>query len=619
MLLLFSYGLCWAEEDPEGYDLGEIVVTPTKTKEPLAEIGSSVSVVTKEQIEETGKRQVSEVLEDVPGVTVVRTGPLGGLVDVYLRGTKPGQTLILIDGVEINDPMDPTRGFDLSHLITENIERIEVLRGPQSTLYGSEAIGGVINIITKKGAGKPSLSGFAEGGSYTTFREAVSLQGSYERLDYYGSIARVDSNGFSAAKGGSERDGYYNTTLMGRVGANLFETSYLDTMIRYTDSKTDVDDGGYEDDPNYYQWWQNLTSKIGFEQQLFPWWQHKLSCSYVDIKRKYRDKEDSIDLFDDMKSWYKGDDINAEWQHNFYIKDIDTITAGVEYEQEGGSSSYRLSSYVDEFSRKTIDNWGFYLQNLLRLWDRWFTTVGVRLDDNQDFGSDTNYRIASSYLIKETGTQLKGSWGTGFKAPTLYQVYSIYGDRNLKAEESSGCDLGIVQNLFTEKLSLGVTYFHNRIKELIDWDPALWKYQNIGKAITKGVETELYFMPWEVLRIGLAYTYLETKDKANDQELLRRPKNKVSLNVNWKFLEKGNFNVDVVYIGKRADMDFTTFPYNRIDLSSYVRVDLFCSYDINEYLQVFGRVDNLFDEDYEEVYGFATPGISGYAGAKVKI
>ncbi len=605
----------WAEE----YDLGEVVVTPTKTEEPMAEIGSSVSVVTSKQIEESGKRTVGNVLRDVPGVTVVQTGPLGSLVDVYLRGTKPGQTLILINGVEVNDPMAPTRGFNLAHLTTEDIERIEVLRGPQSTLYGSEAIGGVINIITKRGEGKPTIGAYVEGGSYTTFRESASLRGVYEKLDYYASLTRVDSNGFSAAKGGSERDGYYNTTLTGRLGLNVFANSRLDAFISYIDAKSDLDDGGYEDDPNYDQKWDNFTSRLAFDQQLLPWWQHELSCSYTETKRKYKDKKDDIDIFEDMKSWYKGDDFNAEWQHNFQIKEIDTITAGVEYERERGSSYYRWDTYTDNFSRRHLDNWGYYLQNILKLWERWFTTVGVRLDDNEEFGDDTNYRIASSYLIKQTGTQLKGSWGTGFKAPTLYQLYSVYGDQTLRPEESRGYDLGIVQELFTKKLKLGVTYFHNRIKELIDWDAGLWQYKNIGKAITKGVETELFFIPWDVLRVGLNYTYLETKDKTTGQELLRRPKNKASLNVNWQFLQKGNLNLDLVYVGKREDQDFTVFPYNRIVLSSYVRVDVFCSYDINDNLQVFARVENLFDEDYEEVYGFNTPGISGYLGGKVKI
>lgn len=614
--LLVVVGNVYAEEK---CDIGKVIVTATKTQQSVEEVGSSVNVITKDDIERTGKKTVTEILRSVPGVVVVQSSHIGSLTDVYLRGTKPGQTLILIDGVEVNDPIDPMRGYDFSHLMVDDIEQIEIIRGPQSTLYGSDAIGGVINIITKKGKGKPVVSVVGEGGSYSTFREGVSVRGGDKGVDYSLSLARTDSGGISMAEGGSEEDGYENTTVAGRLGTSVFGNAYIDGFVRYIHSETDLDDGGFEDDPNYIQEWTNLVSKLGFDQQLLSNWQHKASISYLQTERVYEDKVDSVDLFDDMDSWYKGDNISGEWQHNIDIKEIDTITAGIEYEKERGSSSYRYGTYLDRFSRKEVDNWGFYLQNILRLWKRWFTVVGVRLDDHEEFGSDTNYRITSSYLIEETNTQIKSSWGTGFKAPTLFQLYSMYGDPSLEPEDSRGYDVGIVQKLFCDKLVLGVSYFHNKIKDMIDWDSGLWKYKNIGEAVMEGVEAEVTVTPIENLDIGLRYTYMETEDKNTNLELIRRPENKVSLNINWRFLEKANLNVDISYVGNRKDIDFTTYPYNRLTLDDYVKVDVFCSYDVNENFQVYGRIENLFDEDYEETYGFSTAGISGYAGAKIQL
>ena len=599
------------------YDIGDVVVTATKTEEKIDEVGSSFNVVTKEIIESSGKSMVGDVLRDIPGVIVVQSGGIGGVTSVYLRGTRPGDTLVLIDGVEVNDPISPTRSFDFANLSVSDIERIEIVRGPQSTLYGSDAIGGVINIITKKGSEKTEASILFEGGSYKTFREAVSIGGEYKIVDYSVTVSRTDSEGISLAKRGSEEDGYCNTTVSTKVGAKLTDSSYLGGIFRYTKATTDLDDASFIDDPDYYSKWENYISKLKFDHKILDWWTYNLSCSYSDIKRKYRDKLNDLNDFEEINGTFKAENIQAEWKNDFYIGDNDILTAGVEYEEEKGSSSYYYSGYMDKFPKESMATWGIYLQNILKLWERLFTTIGIRLDDNNEFGSDTNYRIACSYLHKETNTQIKGTWGTGFKAPTLFQLFSMFGDTDLNPEESTAYDVGFVQKLFSDKVSIGVTYFHNKIKEMINWDAVQSKYGNIGKAVTKGVEAEVYAYPCDVLGVGLNYTYMDTEDKATGLNLLRRPKNKVSFNINWKFLEQGNLNLIVNYIGERKDQDFVTF--NRINLDSYFKFDVYCSYDINKNLIVFGKIENLFDEDYEEVYGFNTSGISGYAGAKLKI
>lgn len=620
--IMFLFPCQLFSEEVEVYELGEVVVTATKTEVSSEEVSSSVIVISSEEIKEEGKRTVSEVLRGVEGITVTQSGGLGGITSIYIRGTKPGHTLVMVDGVEVNDPMTIDRSFDFAHLLTDDIERIEVVRGPQSTLYGSDAIGGVINIITKKGEGKPKIKASFEGGSYETFREKAAIGGATDRVDYSLILSRVDSRGFSKAEDGNEKDGYENTTLSARTGFRIFNDANLDFVLRYINTKADIDDGAYDDDPNYIGKSESWVSKAEFTQPIKQWWNHKLYFSYLNIKRKYNDGLDTIGKkidISEINSWYKGDNKKAEWQHNFPVTEIDTITGGIEYEVEGGSSCYSLGTYESKIVRETVDNKAVYIQNTLKLWDSLFNTLGARIDDHERCGTEDTYRASLAYLIKKIGTKLKTNWGTGFKAPTLYQLYSSYGDPDLNPEKSRGYDIGFEQKLFEDKVSFGAGYFYNNIKEMIDWDWALYKYRNIGRVVTDGIEANVILNLIDNLNVTFNYTYTETEDKKTGLALLRRPKNQGSVYINWRFLEKGNLNLGIVYVGKRNDTDTTVSPTKRISIDSYTRVDLACSYEFTEHIEVFGRIENLFNEDYQEVYGFATPGISAYAGFKVEM
>jgi vitamin B12 transporter len=236
------------------------------------------------------------------------------------------------------------------------------------------------------------------------------------------------------------------------------------------------------------------------------------------------------------------------------------------------------------------------------------------VDDHELFGTETTYKLSSAYLIPQTGTRFKANWGTGFRAPSIFQLYSSYGDPNLNPEKSESYDFGVEQNLLDNKLSLGLTYFHNDFKNLINYSFATSKYGNIGKAKTEGIETEITFKVIEDLKIGANYTYLDTEDKETGLELLRRPESQAGLNLNWQFLEKANLNLGITYVGKRSD--YTPYP-TRGTSKAYTKVDISTSYDLRENFQLFGRIENLFDEEYQEVYGFTRPGQSFYAGVKV--
>jgi len=598
----------FAQEIPT-YQLGKIVVTATKTEQYQAEVGSSTTVITDEDLKKRGKTYLLDVLRETPGVSVMQYGGFGGGTAVYLRGAELGHTLVMINGVEVNDPMEMYGGyFDFAHILTDDVQRVEIVRGPHSTLYGSDAIGGVINIITKKGEGKPKWQALFEGGSYNTFKESLSYGGSNEKFNYYFSLIRLDSDGISKAKDGSEDDAYRNTTFSSRLGYKILENANLDLVFRYTDAKTDIDDDAYEDDPNNIAWWKNLVGKISFSQCVNSFWDYKLSFSYSRTKRMYRDNPDSVDTADNTHNWYIGDNKKFEWQNNFILANWNTITAGFEYEKERGfGDGYWWGS--TRFDRKTIDNKGYYLQDQINLGNKFFTTLGIRVDDHELFGTETTYKISTAYLIPETGTRLKASWGTGFKAPSLYQLYSSYGDINLQPEESRSYDIGYEQSFLDNKLFLNLVYFHNKIKNLIQW--SMMKYRNIGKAKTKGVEAEFTFSPFEDLKIGINYTYLDCKNEITGKKLARRPEHEISLNINYRFLDKGNLNISTSYVGSRWDDSANTKKLKR-----YAKVDLTVTYDLTKNFQVFARAENLFDKDYMQIRGYEMPGASFYAGVK---
>jgi len=621
LLVLVIGSVCvYAEE--KGYDIGEVVVTAERFEEEIGDVGSSVSVVTDKVIDEKGNIEASDILRNIPGLTVVRNGGLGGYTSVYIRGAESYHTLVMIDGVEMNDPISPSRTFDWSNLLTDDIEKIEIVRGAQSTLYGSDAMGGVINIITKQGKGKPIFGGTFEGGSYYTFKESLYSSGAFGRGDYSVSLARVDSEGFSSAAGGKEKDGYNNTTLNAKANIDLFQKLKWITSLRYINAWSALDNGSFDDDPNFTQDTMTFSGKTGIEHTVKDWWKYDLNFSWLNMQRDDRNPIDEFHPFDDSKDWFDGINYKGDWQNTIEIGDFSTLIGGVEYQNEQGKSYSKMVSamgeFITEFPKKTADTLGAYIQDTLRLWERLIITFGGRYEDHEIFGGHTDYKIWGSYKIPKIDTRLKASIGTGFKAPSIFQLYSIYGSTDLLPEESRSYDIGFEQPLFNEKLLAGVTYFYNKFTDLIDWDDNLWKYRNISKANTSGIESEINWAVFEWLSTGLSYTYLHTEDESTGRELDRRPMHTCGFNVSWYPTEKYIIRIDLLRVGERKDIDYTKFPYEQITLDGYTKVDLSVHYKFRPWFEVFGRVENLLDEKYEEVYGFNTARLSGYGGVKIE-
>lgn len=612
--------------------LGKVVVTATRVETPMEEIASSVTVISSEEIERKQKTHVMEILRGIPGLDVVRTGGAGKNTSVFIRGANSEHTLVMIDGVEVNDPISPGRSYDFAHLTVDNIERIEVIRGPQSTLYGSDAIGGVVNIITKKGEGKPKFFLSAEGGSFTTFREATGISGGNKWVNYSFALSRFDTEGISTASkkdGNYERDGYENTSLSAKLGFKPMDNLGIDFILHYMDAKTELDNfaGVGGDDPNYVQKSNQFLFKTQVGLSLFDQvWSQKLGLALNDHNRDIKNKKDSQHPFDYEKGRYDGQLLKFDWQHHLQLHKTNALTFGLEYEREEGKSKYYWESLWGPgqsiFPKKTANIKGYYIQDEIKLWDRLFATLGIRIDDHSRFGSETTYRVAPAYLIKETDTKIKGTFGTGFKAPTLYQLFAPatlwgpIGNKDLKPEKSKGWDFGVEQNFFKNRVTLGATYFRNDFKDLIQFD---WGqgYINIAKAKTEGVELFASAKPIDDLTLRINYTYTDTEDKTTGEALIRRPKNKIGFDINYHFLNNGNVNLGVVYVGKRDDLDFSTSPSRRVKLDQYTLVNLAVSYDITKNFQLFGRVENLLDKEYEEAKGFGTPGLSFFGGMKL--
>ncbi len=610
----------------EIYIIDEIVVSATRTATTHKELASSVTVIGSDKIENSRHNLLSDLLRAIPALDIVQVGGTGGQTSVFMRGANSNHTLVLIDGIEALDPISPAKFFDFATLSPENIERIEVLKGPQGTLYGSDAIAGVISIFTKRGSGRPGLSLSSEAGSFGTFRNSISSQGGNGLFNYSLSFSRLNTDGISAAStsdGNNEKDGFKRNSLSTRLGFIPFENSSVDFFVRYLDAKSSIDNfGGIGgDDPN------NTLNR----EELFVRGQVKFllleSISEQTIGLSYtRFNRDNTNNFDEdhleSMGWSnsKGTLLKFDWQSNLYTHENNTVTFGVESENEIGSSD-RLDvstsgSFPSTFLEKNAQTTGLFVQDQFNTGDHFFSSAGIRYDKHDKFGSKVTFRIAPSLFITEN-LKIKSVYGTGFKSPSLFQLYSNFGDENLSAEDSKGMDIGLELYGLSNRLSAGATYFRNDFENLIDFDSGTFTYQNISEAKTEGLETFLNYIHFSGLELSISYTYTNTEDGNTGAPLIRRAKNKFNVSSSFRLSDKSQLNATLIGIGKRDDFDFSTFPANRVVLDRYLLVNLSASHMLSGNLQLFGSIDNLFDENYTVATGFDTYGIGTHGGIKV--
>jgi vitamin B12 transporter len=584
----------------------QTVITPTRTETDTSRVGSSLTVITREQIEQSGQTSVLEVLRSVPGLHVVQSGPPGGFTSVFMRGGNSQHTKVLLDGIPLNDPSNAGRSFDFSTLTIDNIERIEVLRGPQSTLYGSDAIGGVINIITIRGEGPLGVRASALGGAYGTHREGAAVSGGNCEWHYAFAGSFLDTDGFSSAAerlGNTEDDGYRNGTLSGRFGWTPSDLVDVDYVFRYTDAAAEVDDFSFVtglpfDNPRRENLTQQFFQRVELTSVVWDGIIESIvGFNLADYERFDTDAEPFLDPL------FLGQTRKVDWQGNVLLLEDNIFTVGVDYYQEEASTTS-----IPELAQ---NNGSIYIQDQIGLGDRWFTTAGFRWDDHSAAGTADTYRFTTVYQLWETGTAFRGTLGTGFRAPSLAENLFPFGNPNLQPETSRGWDYGIEQRFFNDRLVVTATYFRNDFRNLIIFDFATFLLENVGRAKAHGVEL---VGAWGVnccTDLVATYTRTDTEDLATGLPLLRRPRDKATLGILRKVCcGRGRVGADLLYVGERLDTRNRT-------LDDYVTVNLNATYDWRCNCQLFGRIDNLFDEDYEEVAGFGVAGISAYGGVNV--
>jgi vitamin B12 transporter len=593
-----------------------VVVTATRVPTDPARIASSTTVITAEEIERRQLRSVPELLQAVPGLAVVQSGGTGQITSVFSRGAESNHTLFLINGVEAADPSSNAT-FSIEHLLVGDIERVEVIRGPQSVLYGSDAIGAVVNIITKRGAGAPSMVGKLEGGSFGTISGSAGVSGAEGALDYAVSANRFHTDGVSAFSkriGGGENDAYDNLGATANLGYRASELLTLRGFAKLLSADVEFDEFGNEAGPH-------IDSRHAFGQAeaelnlLDGLWVPTLGLSATHVNRETKDA-----LFGGE---FTGSKIKLDLQNDFYVSDQHTITIGGESEWDHGEGRGGFPVFDED-----LRNQALYAQDQFAFWNRLFGTIGARLDHHSEFGSEVTWRIAPAYLIHETGTKLKASYGTGFKAPSLEDLFGgdgtgfIAGNPDLQPEKSRGWDAGFEQSLFEDRLSFGSTYFRNEIEDLITivsfTAPPPIQPENVSEAETWGIESFIAVTPVETVTLRLDHTWLKTRDQQGNADLLRRPEHKLNLDVSYRPTEKVTLSFDVLYVGKREDVNAVA-PFGRVKEDPYTVVSLSGSWQVRSNLRLFGRVENLLDEDYEDPSGFGQPGIGVFAGLEARL
>lgn len=631
---------------PKKADGKEVVITATRREIPLEEAGVTVSLLDAPDIEGRLKRDVLQVLREVPGLTVVQTGSRGGTTDLFVRGAESNHNLVMIDGFQVN------RGggaFDFANLTSDNLDRIEVVRGASSSLFGSDAVASAINLISRRGEGPPRAELRAMAGSRHTFEERLTYSGGEEQFGYSMSIGRYDTHGSLPLNSDA-----HHTSGRLRFDVRQSRELSLGVTVVYTDSEfnfpTDFVSGvGFPPvDPRQGRESRELLAGLDLAYRAAAWWDHRLKVGVYDVSIRDFDPLDPIPSdFAEVQTLALERRVTLDYRQLFMTplsSDLDSnFTIGVEVEgqtfrQNRSSvppSGAPTTTAVDN-ARRTVAG---YLQEELAIADQVFLTAGLRLDQNSEFGRSWNPRGSVAYLVTGTGTKFRASGGTGIKEPSFLENFglgaSLQGNPDLDPERSLTWDVGFDQTFGEKDAVLNLSYFQNRYQDLVAFVPSgsVFTWENIQGAVSYGIEARLSARLAGPVSAGASYTFLRTRvtddggqsDTAfvEHEDLLRRPRHSGSAFVDLD-VAGVHANLAAIVVGSRMDRDFAaSFSGQRVRLEGYVRVDLAASYRVWENVQERRSLDlkllvqNLLDEDYREVFSTPSPGLSVMGGAEV--
>lgn len=623
LALAFLLGLPVSSALAQEQNLPETtIMSATGIPTDAKEIASSVTVITEEQIKRDQRRTLPDLLATVPGLNVVQTGGPGGQTSIFMRGTNADHVKVLIDGIEVNDPSQPKRQFDFGPMMTDDIERVEILRGPQSGLYGADAIGGVISITTKKGSGPAKWTATAEGGSFGTFNQKLQVSGGTPNINYAFSAAHnlVNSTPVTPLEvlaPGQRRinDWSNNYTYTAKVGADLSDVFGVSFVGRYNDTKlriTNDDFSGFPvvapfDDRSLYVNHQFNGGADAVWKLFDGKFNNHVGVQYTDFSRGSMDPAMPWQTFD-------GDRTKYYWRSDLALAKGQTLLMGVERAIERAHTETTFGGI-----RGSNTNDGAYVELQSAFSDRFFVTSNVRHDENEAFGGHNTWRVAPAFLILETQTKLKASYGTGFHAPSLNQLFDpLSGNRNLQPEESRGYDYGFEQNLLEKRVTFGVTWFRNDIDNLISFSNAFpFPFINVNKAKTSGYESFVSAKITDRLQLRADYTHTIAVDAITNTPLQRRPADKTSISAVWQAMDKLNVSATALWVSGWYDFDRFGLVFPAFKTSPYSIVNLAVNYAVNDSVTVFGRIDNLLDERYQNPIGFEKQGFGIYGGVRV--
>ena len=596
---------------PDSGSLPEVVVTATKTETESWRTASSVTVINRKKIEEEQYKLLPEALRQVPGLVIADRGTPGSINGIFLRGTNSDQTLVVIDGRPI--PGNLAGLYNIETMALDNVERIEVLRGPAASLYGGKTLGGVINIITRSGRGleKPETSLSWEGGSFGYSRETAGIRGSAGIFDWSVELSRTDTQGYR------DNSQMQLNNASAKFGAQLSDTLRADLDLRYYNADVGVPGpivGFGANDPDGHlltEFW-SISPRIVWETT--DWWTQTLTYQFGNFRQVSTNLNPAAI---GLNARVTSRNHFLEYQSVFKATEGWTITAGIWLQDSGYSQSSDNAFPANGYDVDQAEtNWAVFLQSQAEILPGWNLLGGIRHDSYSDFQDATTWRLGTSWRMPWTQTVLHANYGTAF-APASPQnrEAALFGNPALiKPELSKGVEVGISQPFAKNKGSVSLTYFRNSISNLIVFTPPFGPLQQINNARTQGLETALNWQVCDSFGFNAQYTYLDADDLTAGTRLVRRPRHTLSGDVWVKPVSKLRLGIGGLYIIDRED----GFGAAQRDVEDYLRLRLTASYEVCENCELFARVENLLGDRYQEVLNFPAMRTGAYAGFRLR-
>ncbi|CAM2007871.1 TonB-dependent receptor plug domain-containing protein [Acanthopleuribacter pedis] len=607
----------------------DLTVKGSKNEISLEETTTHTVVVTREEMDTYHWRSVGEVLANLPGVSLVANGGDGKLTTVFLRGAKSENTLVLLDGIKLNDPTNVGKGFDFGNLSTSGIERIELILGPQSTLYGTDASAGIINIVSADGKGAPLTEFQAELSNEDTTRAMLSHSDQLGAVNYAVTAGYYDSDSISARadllENGAdpETDRYENLQITAKLGVRVNEKLQADIHLASANNKNDIDtfDG---DDINYRSTYdQNSIGAVLGGKWFHDSLNHTLHLGWSSIDREAVDEVDERHPQDSSNANYDGTTLMFEFRNQWTVNEQVSLVFGVSHEEEQAevatvfNSAFGLSeSTIDE----ETDTASAFAQLNFSDASGFYGNLAARHDDHSLFGGESTWDLGLGYRFP-TETRLRAAVGTGFKAPSIYQLYAPgFGNADLASETSDAFEIGVQQNLLDDRLQMGLSYFQYEFENMVEFvfDSVTFQssYVNLSQAESDGYELWLGYTDKQ-LSVHVAYEDLDAEDTSGAEAvpLIRRHDDKATLRFAYRFNSPLRVSGDILRYGEAIDSNFSV---GEVTLDAYTLVNLGISYELEKTWQFTVRATNLFDEEYTQVLNYGVNGRRVFAAVRAR-